>query len=308
MRLEFPCLFNETVRAKKNDTKPPLLPHGFQIPSGAQTTDPCSESVFVQSNAHGRRTLQRAVMKPTIEYSSAAFWHVPSFKPPKPQNSDSMKMIGEEAKGKSKSTLLNDGSWMGSAPDWIKENFHLRFVEVEQGDPLYNSKVDTRALALAGPPTGTPNILPSPTDTDADTDAATYVCTMGPMEYEDGMFVRRWQPVLQPKDAPPPKPVVFFIAQNRFGYLPHVNTHHLQLTRVARIDLQHKSLANRRAFDDLIKRLLVSEHSQFLRRLSQIEQWPDLNFTSRPPKPPSTSTLPLGSLPHYSREQITNAF
>ena len=138
-RLEFPCLFNETVRAKEYDTKPPLLPHGLQIPSGAQTTDPCSESVFVQSNAHGRRTLQRAVMKPTIEYSSAAFWHVPSSKPPKPQNADSMKMIGEEAKGKSKPTLLNDGLWMESAPDWIKENFHLRFVDFEQDYPLYNS-------------------------------------------------------------------------------------------------------------------------------------------------------------------------
>ena len=116
-------------------------------------------------------------------------------------------------------------------------------------------------------------------------------------------------PVWETKEAKPPKPGVYFIAHNRFGYLPHLNTLALQVTRVgSRNDLQRRSLANRRAFDDMIKRLEISEHPQFLRRLSQIERWPRQNFTSPPPEPPKPpSTLPLESVLH-SREQITNAF
>ena len=117
------------------------------------------------------------------------------------------------------------------------------------------------------------------------------------------------QPVWEMKEAKPPKPGVYYLAHNRFGYLPQLNTLALQVTRVGgRNDFQRKSLANRRAFDDMIKRLGISELPQFLRRLSQIERWPGQNFTSPPPEPPKPpSTLPLESVLH-SREQITNAF
>ena len=55
----------------------------------------------------------------------------------------------------------------------------------------------------------------------------------------------------------------------------------------------------------MIKRNRVSEHSEFMKRLSQIEQWPDCEFA--PPPPPPPSTLPLASLSH-TREEITDAF
>ena len=113
-------------------------------------------------------------------------------------------------------------------------------------------------------------------------------------------------PVWETKEAKPPKPAVYFIAHNRFGYLPHLNTLYLQVTRAGLRNLQRTSLANRRAFDEMIERLKISEHPQFLRRLSEIEQWPRQNFTSPPPEPPSLS--PLASLPSYSCAKITNAF
>ena len=54
----------------------------------------------------------------------------------------------------------------------------------------------------------------------------------------------------------------------------------------------------------MIKRLQISDHSRFLKRLACIEQWPDRNFNSPPLKP---SLSPLASLP-YSCAEITNAF
>ena len=187
-------------------------------------------------------------------------------------------------------TKLSDGSWMLNAPDWIRSNFHVRYADVESDSALYkrNAQVDTRAQ--------------QPTSSDVTASNVTDVCYMGP---PTGPFY----PVWEAKEAKPPKPGVYFIAHNRFGYLSHLNTLALQVTRVgSRIDLQRKSLANRRALDDMLKRLETSERPQFFRRLSQIERWPPRNFTSPPPEPPKPpSTLPLESVLH-SREQITNAF
>ena len=285
---DFPWLFNETLRAVKYDSgPPPSIPPG--LPSDAISTDPFAEPIFVTSDARGVRTLQRSVNAPTVQYGKAKHWHVPG--------NTALEMIGKEAKNDSNPTRINDGSWLKQAPEgWIRANFHVRIVEVDEDDLVYNSKVDTRALTVPG------DSQPFSTPTSSSAIERTDVCMMGPPT--GPMF-----PVWETKEAKPSKPGVYFIAHNRFGYLSHLNTLALQVTRVgSRIDLQRKSLANRRAFDDMLKRLETSELPQFFRRLSQIERWPPRNFTSPPPEPPKPpSTLPLESVLH-SREQITNAF
>ena len=207
------------------------------------------------------------VYKPSVQYGKAKHWHVPG--------NTALEMSGKEAKNNSTPTRINDGSWLKQAPEgWIRANFHVRIAEVQEGDLVYNSKVDTRVLAVSGD--SQPFSIPTSSSTIERTD----VCMMGPP-------TGPMKPVWETKEAKPSKPGVYFIAHNRFGYLSLLNTLDLQVTRVGRRnDLQRKSLANRCAFDDMIKRLKISEHPQFLRRLSQIEQWPVKNFTSPPPPPP----------------------
>ena len=167
-------------------------------------------------------------------------------------------MIGKEAKNDSKPTQLDDGSWMEHLPEgWIKDNFHVRFVEVQKYGLVHKSsaQVDARVLAVSGD--SQQFSMPTPSSI---------------VERTEGRMMGRsgeMKPVLTPREQSLPKPGKFFIAHKRFGYLPHMNTLDLQVTRVGRrSDLQRKSLADRRAFNDTIKRLRVSEHSQFLRRLS----------------------------------------
>ena len=274
---DFPWMFNETLRANLYDEGIHPLPPGVNIPSGGLTTDPFAEPIFVTSDARGVRTLERMVHKPTVQYGKAKHWHVPG--------NTALDMHGMEAKGKFKPTKLSDGSWIVDADTWITSNFHVRYADVESDSALYKAQADTRAQ--------------QPTSSDVTASDVTDVCTMGPPGEQ--------RPIYQAEEKPL-TPALYFIAHNRFGYLPHLNTLYLQVTRAGLPNLQRKSLANRSAFDEMIKRLGISEHPQFLRRLSEIEQWPRQNFTSPPPEPPKPpSTLPLESVLH-SREQITSAF
>jgi hypothetical protein len=138
----YPWLFNETLRADKYDSGPPFIPPGLPIPSHASLTDPFAEPIFARSDDDGARTLQRMVNKPTIFGGHDHSWHAPG---------TALEVIGKEAKNDSKSTQINDGSWMKDAPEgWIKANFHVRIAEVQEDGLVYNSKVGTRALTVSG--------------------------------------------------------------------------------------------------------------------------------------------------------------
>ena len=168
-----------------------------------------------------------------------------------------------------------------------------RGLERLLNDDVLNANGNERALVVADERLSQLSQQTPPSGAVADTD----LCLMGPPGAR--------KPVLAPREPLPPRHGVYYIAHNRFGYLPHLNTLSLQLTRGGRLDQQRKSLANPLAFEEMIKRNRVSEHSEFLTRLSQIEQWPDCEFA--PPPPPPPSTLPLASL-SYTCKEITDAF
>jgi len=298
IRRNYPWMFNENLRANEYDTGIPSLPPGVNIPSDALTTDPCAEPVFVESDARGECTLKRSVYAPTVEYAKAKYWHVPGntaldmsgketfFE--EEEEEEEGEGEGEDKKKKKKkkkrtkaeeATLINNGSWLKEeeTEGWIRANFHVRKTDSQEDDFLYISQ---------------------PVSMPTSSSVIEHRNVMGP---PTGQY-----PVWEKKEAKPQTPGVFFIAHNRFGYLSHLNTLALQLTKVGLLNKQRKSLANRCAFEEMIERLRSSEHPQFFRRLSEIEQWEDQNFESPPPEPLLLS--PLASLPSYSYAKITNAF
>jgi hypothetical protein len=64
----------------------------------------------------------------------------------------------------------------------------------------------------------------------------------------------------------------YFIAHNRFGYLPHLNTLPLRLTKH---DFSSRRLADERAFNGMISNL---HSTPFMEELIRLEHWQEGAF------------------------------
>ena len=89
---------------------------------------------------------------------------------------------------------------------------------------------------------------------------------------------------------------VYYIAHNRFGYLPHLNTLSLRFTKQG---FSSRGLADERAFKDMISNLYSTP---FMEALVRLEHWQEGAFRL-PPKPPDPPASVL-----YSSTQMNTYY
>jgi len=174
-----------------------------------------------------------------------------------------------------------DGMWLTlSSEQYIIDNFHIRCIDRYGFDVLENDN----ELVPRSSSSSLVNVGGHPRD----------ACMVNVTDEFTGE--KKSVPAYVPEPSRKRTEDVYYIAHNRFGYLPHLNTLSLRFTKQG---FSSRGLADERAFKDMISNLYSTP---FMEALVRLEHWQEGAFRL-PPKPPDPPASVL-----YSSTQMNTYY
>ena len=171
-----------------------------------------------------------------------------------------------------------DGLWLTfSSEQYIIDNFHIRCIDRYGLDVLENDNM----------------IVPRSSSSLVNVGEERDACMVNVTDEFTGE--KKSVPAYVPEPSRKRTEHIYYIAHNRFGYLPHLNTLPLRFTKQG---FSSRGLADERAFNDMISKLYSTP---FMDSLVGLENWKGGAFRL-PPKPPDPPASVL-----YSSTQM-NAY
>ena len=155
-----------------------------------------------------------------------------------------------------------DGMWLTlSSEQYIIDNFHIRCIDRYGLDVLENDNM----------------IVPRSSSSLVNVGEERDACMVNVTDEVTGE--KKSVPAYVPEPSRKRTEHIYYIAHNRFGYLPHLNTLSLRFTKQG---FSSRGLADERAFNDMISKLYSTP---FMDSLVGLENWKGGAFRL-PPKPP----------------------
>ena len=155
-----------------------------------------------------------------------------------------------------------DGLWLTfSSEQYIVDNFHIRCIDRYGFDVLENDNM----------------LVPRSSSSSVNLGEKRDACMVNVTDEFTGETIS--VPGYVPESSGKRTEHVYYIAHNRFGYLPHLNTLSLRFTKQG---FSSRGLADERAFNDMISNL---HSTPFMEALVNLEHWGCVSVAAQTARP-----------------------